>query len=203
MFGAFHVNNTIKRLNVNYKPLAFKIQIVNKSKTNSMFFIFGWNHQKVTSYGSVEQIECDNCHNTEYWQLSKITKYFTLFFIPIFPHEHIKIYYCPICKNATELDKEFFEFYKSIAEINLAYSTKTISGEERSIKLQAIYSLIEKVNDAKLLKYTEESKDWVKLASEKSNFELANIINGKKDEYNPAFVIAVAAEIEKRKSKNA
>ncbi len=32
-----------------------------------MFVIFGWDHQKTTNYGAVEQHQCQNCHNTEFW----------------------------------------------------------------------------------------------------------------------------------------
>jgi transcription elongation factor GreA len=50
--------------------------------------------------------------------------------------------------------------------------------------------------EAKIL---EESKNWVKLASEKTDEELLNITSEKRNEYNPAFIIAAELEIEKRK----
>jgi hypothetical protein len=125
-----------------------------------------------------------------------------LFFIPIFPSDNEKLYFCPICKHGFTLDNEFFNYYKSIADINTAYSEKRINEKEQKTQLDAINSLIAKSNEAKRFKYTEESKNWVKLASEKSNYELMAIINSKIGEYNPAFVIAVEAEIEKRKSNN-
>ena len=46
-----------------------------------------------------------------------------------------------------------------------------------------------------------ESKKWVKLASEKTDDELLIIINEKRSDYNPAFVTASELEIEKRNSK--
>jgi hypothetical protein len=52
-----------------------------------MFFIFGWNHQEIKQLGPVEQHNCKNCTNVEYWRLDKVSRYFTLFFIPIFPHD--------------------------------------------------------------------------------------------------------------------
>jgi hypothetical protein len=164
-----------------------------------MFFIFGWNHQESTSYGPVEQHQCENCHNTEYWHLDKISKYFTLFFIPIIPYDSDNWFHCPICKYGIKLDKDEFQNYKSIAEINSAFLEKKISDEDRIKQLEEVHSIIDKKNEDKKAKILEESKNWVKLASEKTNEELLSITNEKRNEYNPAFIIAAELEIEKRK----
>jgi hypothetical protein len=164
-----------------------------------MFFIFGWNHQESTSYGPVEQHKCENCHNTEYWHLDKISKYFTLFFIPIIPYDSDNWFHCPICNYGIKLDKDEFQNYKSIAEINSAFLEKKISDEDRIKQLEEVHSIIDKKNKDKKAKILEESKNWVKLASEKTNEELLSITNEKRNEYNPAFIIAAELEIEKRK----
>jgi hypothetical protein len=164
-----------------------------------MFFIFGWNHQESTSYGPVEQHQCENCHNTEYWHLDKISKYFTLFFIPIIPYDSDNWFHCPICKYGIKLDNDEFQNYKSIAEINSAFLEKKITEEDRIKQLDEIHSIIDKKNEDKKAKILEESKNWVKLASEKTDEELLNITSEKRNEYNPAFIIAAELEIEKRK----
>ena len=125
-----------------------------------MFFIFGWNHQKVTSYGPVEQHQCQNCHNTEFWHLNKISRYFTLFFIPIFPHDSNFWYYCPVCNYGVKLDYDISQSYRAIAEINSAFIEKTISEEERVKKLEEIYKTIDATNEVKRVKYLEESKKF-------------------------------------------
>ena len=166
-----------------------------------MFVIFGWNHQKITNYGAVEQHKCQNCHNTEFWQLDKISKYFTIFFIPIIPHGNDYWFHCPTCNYGVELDKSEFENYKSIAEINSAFLEEMITEEERVKELELIYKTIDKINSEKRETNINESKEWVDLVRTKSNDELYSITNEKRREYNPAFIIAAEMEIEKRNKK--
>lgn len=163
-----------------------------------MFIIFGWNHQKSTNYGAVEKRRCQNCNNEEFWQLDKITNYFTLFFIPIIPLDKNYWFHCPICNYGIKLTKNEFENYKSIADINSDYLENTISEEERIERLEDIYNVINQINTEKKTKNIEESKEWMDLASQKTNNELISITREKRNEYNPAFVIAAEMEIEKR-----
>ena len=163
-----------------------------------MFFIFGWNHQKITSFGPVQQHLCQNCHNTEFWQLNKISRYFTLFFIPIFPHDSDNWYYCPVCNYGVKLDNENFIHYKLIAEINSAFLNKTISEEERIKQLDEVYVQIDKINEIKQIKYLEESKNWSAQVAAKTDSELLDILNKDRNDYNPAFIIAIEEEVKKR-----
>ena len=166
-----------------------------------MFFIFGWNSSQTTSYGPVEQHQCQNCHNTEFWHLNKISRYFTLFFIPLFAHDNDYWFHCPTCNYGSKLNKDDFLTYKSIAEINTAFLEKTITEEEREKQLEEIYKIIEKNNHERNIKNIEESKNWEKLASEKSNDELLIILENT-NKYNPAYIIAAKAEILKRNLSN-
>lgn len=166
-----------------------------------MFIIFGWDHQKTTNYGPVEQRQCQNCHNTEFWHLEKISKFFTFFFIPIFPHGSDYWFHCPTCNYGIKLDKNELENYKAITKINSAFIEKTITEDERIKQLDEIYYVIDKVNSAKRTKNIEESKEWVNLTREKTNEELYSITNDKRSEYNPDFIIACEMEIEKRNGK--
>ncbi len=163
-----------------------------------MFFIFGWNHEIVTSYGPVQQHICKNCNNTEFWQLNKISRYFTLFFIPIFPHGSDNWYFCPICNCGIKLEPEMFIYHKSIAEINTAFMNKLIDKEERQKQLEDVYEQIDKINDEKQIKYIEESKSWKDQVVAKTDSELLDILNNSKNDYNPAFVIALEEEVKKR-----
>lgn len=164
-----------------------------------MFIIFGWNHQDITPYGPVEKIECQNCHNTEFWHLNKIKRFFTLFFIPIFPHSKDYWYYCPICNYGNKLNSDEFQTLKSISEINKNFLDNLISEEERKIKIEAIYDSVAKNNNELNQKIIDESKSWTELVKIKTNDELDMIINHPK-EYNPSLIIAAELEIEKRNS---
>lgn len=166
-----------------------------------MFIIFGWNHQETISYGLVEEHLCQNCHNTEMWQLIKMSKYFTFFFIPIFSYSSYYWVHCPICNYGIAIAEENFKNYKLIAEVNTAFFENRITEEERVFKLEELYKKMETKNEEKKANLVIESKDWVKLASEKSTNELLDIINEHRDEYNTSFIIAAEQEIEKRNSK--
>jgi hypothetical protein len=163
-----------------------------------MFFIYGWNHQVTKHLGSVEQHQCNNCHNTEVWQLNKISRYFTLFFIPIFPHNTDYWYHCPICNFGVKLDFLGKARILPIAKINSDFLNNLISEEERIQKLNEYYENLRIETEKKDQENLLESVKWEKLASEKSTSELQTILNEKRGEYNQAFIIAAEKEISKR-----
>jgi hypothetical protein len=103
-----------------------------------MLFIFGWNRPQTTAYGPVLQHTCPNCNSTKFWHLNKISRYFTLFFIPVFPHGTDYWYFCPVCQRGTKLDEAKFEHYKLIAEVNTAFMEKKITEEVRLARLEVL-----------------------------------------------------------------
>ncbi len=167
-----------------------------------MFFIFGWNHQTNTPYGPVEQCQCQKCNNTELWQLNKKSNYFTLFFLPIFSHTTTYWYQCPICNHGLQLDKKKFDAYKSIAQTNAAFLEMKISQKERDIQLQEAHKRIEQIDEAQRALTLEESKDFTAKMGVKTDLELLNILNEGRNNYNPAFIIAVEEELNRRKLNN-
>ena len=166
-----------------------------------MLIIFGWEHTKTTNYGSVEQERCPNCRSTTFWELSKISKYFTFFFIPIFSYETYYWYDCPSCDNRIQLDEDTFSQYKEIAEINSDFATNKISKAEQIEQLKDVRRQIDEINAPKVAKSLEESKKWVSKAESKTDSELLKIMNSNKNTYDSAFVIAVEKEMEKRNLK--
>lgn len=163
-----------------------------------MFFIFGWNHQEIKQLGPVEQHNCKNCNNVEYWRLDKVSRYFTLFFIPIFPHDSDYWYHCPICNFGTKLNSYEINNYKIIAKVNSNFLNNHISEEERNIQLDQIYKTIGIEKKRKLEENLKESSKWEPIVAKMSTFELKQILEEKRNEYNPAFLIAAESEIEKR-----
>ncbi len=184
-----------------------------------MIIIYSWNYQKIKSLGPVFQHQCPNCHSNEFWILSKVSIYFCLYDLPIFPHDTYNRYYCPVCKYGHELDKDVFVLYKQIAKINSAFVENKISEDERLMKSEPINNLIEVNNEKRRLKHIEESKrlkhieeskrlkiikeskNWVDKVSELKDWELIDILKNKKTEYNPAFIVAAEEEVEKRNLK--
>ena len=95
-----------------------------------MFVIFGWGHTTTKGLGPVEELQCGNCHNTEFWNLQKTSEWFTLFFIPIFPYSTKYLKFCPICKAYVNITKEEFDAQAPKAALNLAVANGQLSREE-------------------------------------------------------------------------
>jgi len=71
-----------------------------------MFFIFGWGRATNSDLGPTLPIVCPNCRNDTVWHLHEHKKWFTLFFLPIFPYESNHLFLCPICSRGIELAGE-------------------------------------------------------------------------------------------------
>lgn len=166
-----------------------------------MLFIFGWNHEKTTNFGPVEEHECQNCHNTKMWNLTETARYFTLFFIPIFPHDKDRWLLCPICTYGIKLEKDDFQSYKTISEITEGFSESRITEEEKNKQIEEVRKVMDKRYEDERSKYEGESTKWEAIASEKTDEELIYIITKQRGEYSLAFLIALEKEAEKRNLK--
>jgi hypothetical protein len=184
---------------LNFKNLLYLSFI---TKTLIMFIIFGWNHTKINEYGPVQEEKCQNCNNTEAWHLKKISKYFTLFFIPVFPHDSENFYHCPICNHGRSLSREDFMSYKEIADTNMACLEKKITEEERISKLDEIHQAKKERDRNENNQNIENSSKWTSIVAEKSIEELQNILDKKQEEYDAAFIIAAKLELGKRKGRS-
>jgi hypothetical protein len=80
--------------------------------------IFGWGRQTEKQIGIAFKNLCSHCHNEDYWVLSKITTWFTLFFIPVIPYSDKYFLACPVCKYGLTLDYKQVEEIKPLAETN-------------------------------------------------------------------------------------
>ena len=100
--------------------------------------IFGWNHQIIKQIGVAFKHLCNHCHNEEYWILTRISTWFTLFFIPIFPYEIKYFLSCPICKFGLTLNREQIKEIKPLAEINQLLLDGKITQEEHQVRLNQL-----------------------------------------------------------------
>lgn len=71
--------------------------------------IFGWGYRRTKSIGPVKESHCGRCNNSVSLELVKLSTWFTLFFIPVFPYENRKLLVCPICGAYEEISKEEFD----------------------------------------------------------------------------------------------
>ncbi len=197
-----------------------------------MIVIFGWDYKKNITLGPVLEHQCPYCSKKEIWHLSKRSTYFTIFFIPIFSYEINYRYLCSYCRSGIQLDKQTFEIFKTIAEANMSFHEGTLTEQVRIKIISDLYSnpdcnqIIQKIIDhiehlpedfkkkeieleneqaleleKRRIDAIKESPKWYSLAESKSDSELLNILNRRYD-YNPALIIAIEKEIEKRKLEN-
>lgn len=97
--------------------------------------IFGWGHQKIKNLGPVILRFCSHCRNESYWNLTVISTWFTLFFIPIFPYSIKKLLTCSVCAWGFQLENEQFEKIKQLAENNKLLSEQKITEQEYQERL--------------------------------------------------------------------
>ena len=74
-----------------------------------MIIIAGAGSPKVKKYISKKTERCFHCNNDRKWILQKTQFFITLFFLPVAPYKTTYTYFCPICGNTVELDKDTFE----------------------------------------------------------------------------------------------
>jgi hypothetical protein len=99
-----------------------------------MFIIFGY-RTLLKNFGEVFKNMCAHCHNEKYWVLTRTSKWFTLFFIPIVPISSTYFLSCPVCKYGTKLNHEQVEKMKPIAEANALLTSGMISEQQYRIRL--------------------------------------------------------------------
>lgn len=118
--------------------------------------IFGWGKQTIKNLGPVFKNLCNHCNNEQYWVLTKIMTWFTLFFIPIFPYEIKYHLSCPVCKYGITLDQKQTDELKPLAEINQLLVDGNINQEEYQARLKQLNNgnltpTQEKIIDAEIL----------------------------------------------------
>lgn len=102
--------------------------------------IFGWGHQTIKQIGVTFKNLCANCHNEDYWVLTRIMTWFTLFFIPVFPYSIKYFLSCPVCQRGVTLDSKQTEQIKPLAEANQLLLDGKITQEEYQTKLNQLNS---------------------------------------------------------------
>lgn len=119
--------------------------------------IFGRGKQFRKMFWPVEKLHCSHCNNDVVFWLERISTWFTLFFIPIFPYEVIYFFSCPVCKYGVKLSYAQAKDLIPLAEINNELVQWKISDELHSHKLENLSisqenTLKRAVSDKKTLK---------------------------------------------------
>lgn len=108
------------------------------SKNFSNMIIFGWGKQTIKQIGITFKNLCNHCHNEEYWILTRITTWFTLFFIPVIPYSIKYFLSCPVCQYGLTLDSTQTEQIKPLAEVNQLLVDGKITEAEYQSRMQQL-----------------------------------------------------------------
>jgi len=88
--------------------------------------IWGWGRRTTTDYGMSRSYTCNNCRNVNRFRLLGVKKWFTLFFIPVFPYETSCLELCPICRAGRKLQKQELEALKLEAMNDQSYISGSV-----------------------------------------------------------------------------
>ncbi len=105
--------------------------------------IFGWWRQFIKNIWPVHKNLCTHCHNENYFYLQRISVWFTLFFIPVFPYQRYYFLSCPTCSYWVKLGYEEAKKIIPMAELNSNLIDWSITQEEYVASLQDLQGEIE------------------------------------------------------------
>jgi hypothetical protein len=66
--------------------------------------IFGWGKGRPKDLGPALPFECPRCHNVVFARYFIVTKWFSLFFVPLVPYSSRHLLVCPICTYSVALE---------------------------------------------------------------------------------------------------
>jgi hypothetical protein len=153
--------------------------------------------------GIVDTFECPGCLNISNWNLLRIDRHIAVYFIPIIPI--ISASYklkCASCNHKEIIRKEEIKNYKSKLEIEESFLRGIINEYERKSRISEIDFLIENEKQNRKNIAISESSKWTDLTKSKTDEELLKIYFRQRHHYNPSMIIAVKAEIDRRRLPN-
>lgn len=124
-------------------------------------FLFGWGKKTVKQIGIAFKNRCNNCHNEDFWILSKITTWFSLYLIPVLPYSTKYFLSCPICQQGLVLNQEQLRQIKPLAELNQLLASGQISESDYRGRLH----LLNGPNDEPVRPAEENTKELLKDSS--------------------------------------
>ncbi len=92
-----------------------------------MFFIIWGARNIIKDFGPVGEFLCNNCNNKKHWKLLRSSRWFTIFYIPIFPYKTKYFILCPTCEYGIQLEENKFKEMKVIADNNNVIINGTVN----------------------------------------------------------------------------
>jgi hypothetical protein len=100
--------------------------------------IFGWGRGKTKDHGAAAPLVCPQCHNQTFYRYFSVTKWMTLFFIPVIPYSTKHFLVCPVCTRAVALDAAGRERAKQMAELTASYQAGAMSQDEYLNRMRGV-----------------------------------------------------------------
>ena len=109
-------------------------------------------------------LPCPRCRNSIMFQLREISRWFSLFFIPIFPYSKKHYMMCPVCSFGIELEGKKLDYAEKMIEVTKKYKEKKIDFKDYDKKIER-YAVL--MFGKKILKKTTAKKKQVKKTAKK------------------------------------
>jgi hypothetical protein len=92
--------------------------------------IFGWGRVTKKQYGPTMAVKCPHCENDTWLELYRYRKWFTLFFIPVFPYSSTHFLSCNVCSRGVELNGEQIQRAIQLNALTTGLFNEVISKED-------------------------------------------------------------------------
>ncbi len=153
--------------------------------------------------GIVDTFECPYCLKISDWNLLRIDRHINIFFIPVIPlimaPYRLK---CAHCNYELIIRKDEIKNYIAKLKIKELFTCGKIDEYERKSRISEIDFLIEKVKQQRKNVAISESDKWTELTRNKTDEELLKIYFNQRFQYNASMIIAIKAEIDRRRLLN-
>ena len=106
-----------------------------------MLIIFGMRN-RVHQHGPCVAASCPRCHNEVVLIYAVVTRWFTLFFIPVIPIKRTRMLICPICSWRREVPKASEPLALEMIGITGQWNAKQLSNDEYARRVDAFWSFV-------------------------------------------------------------
>ncbi|MDQ1465864.1 MAG: hypothetical protein QOH10_279 [Actinomycetota bacterium] len=104
-----------------------------------MLLIFGMRN-RVQQHGPCVAASCPRCHNEVVLTYLVVTRWFTLFFVPLIPFGRRRMLMCPICSWQREVTKEAEPLALEMIEITARWKAHQLADDEYARRVDAFWS---------------------------------------------------------------
>lgn len=104
-----------------------------------MLLIFGMRN-RVHQHGPCVAATCPRCHNEVMLTYLVVTRWFTLFFIPLIPFGRRRMLVCPICSWQREVPAKLEALALEMIGITASWKAKQLDDTEYSRRVDAFWS---------------------------------------------------------------